>query len=491
MKRLRSLPLPPRQAGSVALPFALMLPVLLGFVGLALDVSLLYTRGSELQHMADSAAVAAARALDGTMAGVTNAKNRARMAAVDNYYQFSTAQFTDLQSWSSSALFFSDSPGGSWVAADSVNSDAAAASLLYAKVDTAALSALSMNPGMVETAFLSAAGGAASVTPTAVAISGPTATQVLPLAICALSTTRFQGRLPGGTELVELGYRRGITYDLLNLNPAGPTPKNFLINPIDPAGSVSWATHFDATVLKPFFCSGTTALPNIAPNSQVNLAPLAGLDLHAWLNSRFDNSGSGCHRDAAPTDTNVKEFVYGAPLTWMTAAFGPGAQATYTVAGNALVTVAEVSAVPATGTVSITAGSYGPLWAYARPVHYLAGSSTGAGSPEVPFATTDWATLYPVTPVGATPAANANYKSSVPYITQFQSPTVAGNSVRERRVLNVPLLNCSAGAVGATGTILGVGKFFMTSKATATAIYGEFAGLQTGDKLTTSMALQQ
>jgi hypothetical protein len=47
-------------------------------------------------------------------------------------------------------------------------------------------------------------------------------------------------------------------------------------------------------------------------------------------------------------------------------------------------------------------------------------------------------------------------------------------------VLNVPLLQCPVPAgTSATATVVGIAKFFMTVPATATAVYAEFAGMNT------------
>jgi uncharacterized membrane protein len=48
----------PRQRGALLTTFALMLLVVLGFVGVALDLSRLYNRKVELQNLADAAALA-------------------------------------------------------------------------------------------------------------------------------------------------------------------------------------------------------------------------------------------------------------------------------------------------------------------------------------------------------------------------------------------------------------------------------------------------
>jgi Flp pilus assembly protein TadG len=491
MKPARRLAPPPRPDGSVAVPFVVMLPVMLGFMGLAIDLAVLYARNAELQHVADAVAVAAAHELNGTAAGVAKARSKASAIALANYFDFSTEMFT-ADSWSSGTLYLSTAASGAeWKAADSVTDDATAAELLYAKVDTAALSSANVNPGLVDTSFMRAVGDhAGSVTAAPVAIAGRASMQVTPLAFCALSTTKFQRRpLPSGTELVELGYRRGVTYNLLDLNPSGPAPQNFVVNPVDPGGSASVAAHFGDSWVKPFICSGTIGYGKLRTNGTVNIQPLAGRDVHNWLNSRFGDypAGDGCSsRDGAPPDKNVKQFL--AASSWMATALGPSARATYTIAGNTRVTIADVTVGPLTGVDPVTAGGFGPLWVYNKPVKYVAGSATGAAVPNpVFFSTTDWSTLYPVSS-GSAPSASSY--PNTPYLAQSVSPS-AGVSYAERRVLNLPLLDCSGGTPGASATVLGVGRFFMTSRATAAALYAEFAGLATDDKLATLVALHQ
>lgn len=43
-------------------------------------------------------------------------------------------------------------------------------------------------------------------------------------------------------------------------------------------------------------------------------------------------------------------------------------------------------------------------------------------------------------------------------------------------MLNLPLLDC-AGATASTATVLGIGRFCMTSRAAGAAVYGGFGGL--------------
>lgn len=153
-----------------------------------------------------------------------------------------------------------------------------------------------------------------------------------------------------------------------------------------------------------------------------------------------------------------------------------------------LKTSADVSLAPMDGIVPVLANDFGPLWIYSKPVRYLAGTATGADEPDPSyFSTSDWPALYP-TSSGATPSASGYL--STPYLTQYVAPS-AGSSYSERRVLNLALLDCSSGTLGATATVLGFGRFFMTRPATATAVYGEFAGLVTVDKLATQVVLHK
>lgn len=480
----RRVPPRPRPKGSVAVTFSIMLPVMLGFVGLAIDLSMVYARSAELQHLADATAMAAAHELDGTLAGVTRARDKATAVALGNYYQIKN-QFSDGSSWSTAALSFSDTPTGVWRAASAITSDAAAAALVYARVDTTALQGLSAAPGHWETTFLRAVGAGATFDAATVAVAGRVGMQVTPLAVCALSNTRLDRRPPvTGPELVEFGYRRGITYNLLNLNPSGAAPQKFLLDPIaDGAAVGASGTHFNE--MKPFFCSGSVAYGTLRANGPVRLQAIGPLFGGAdWLNSRFD--GNACTRNGAPPDDNVTVFDNYDWMDWQVAKQHSAKSVLATVGGvTMLKTVADFSLAEQGG---VAADDFGPLWIYSKPVQYVDGKASGADEPEPTyFATSDWPQLYPDS-AGSSPSQSGYL--STPYLTQYQ-PASSGRVYAERRVLNLALLDCSAGTVGAIGTVLGFGRFFMTQPATATTVYGEFAGLINANKLATQVALHK
>lgn len=80
--RIASTRHPVRQRGAVAVTFALLLVVILGFVGLALDGGRLYVNKSELQNAADACALAAAQELAPGVAATAADFERARDAGV-------------------------------------------------------------------------------------------------------------------------------------------------------------------------------------------------------------------------------------------------------------------------------------------------------------------------------------------------------------------------------------------------------------------------
>lgn len=180
-----------------------------------------------------------------------------------------------------------------------------------------------------------------------------------------------------------------------------------------------------------------------------------------------------------PPDYNVKAFDYtqsgGAP--WMVPATGSAAAAT-TTSRNKLETIADLPTPPA-GT---TAGSYGPLWTFAKAAKYPSYAALETPEPAsgyATFSTSDWANLYK-----SGPSASGYPSSATPYSatsgSNYKAPRAANLDIStlQRRVLNVPLLSClvTAGA-NVPATVLGIGKFFMTVPATATTLIAEFAGV--------------
>jgi Flp pilus assembly protein TadG len=464
-----------RQRGALMISYALTLSVVLGMAGMAVDLAQVYTRKTEMQQLADDVAIAAAQALDGTAAGIATAGTRAQANAVAHYYAFSSAVV-----WNADALTFSDnpdSPAASWKSA--ADASVSPAAMLFARVDTSKLDDAAPHPGAVTTPFISVIpNGPASVTVTAGAVAGRAGVRVLPLAICPLSSTAAASRTHAGLaakELIEFGFRRGVGYNLLDVNGADTTPVHYLLNPIDPLGVLGQASHTDDAVLKPFMCSGTMPVAQLNLN-QVSVRPgVLPFTMAAQLNSRFD-SGFGtndCQLGSAPPDTNIKTFDNA--NSWMAPSpaasplpIAPFAQPR-TVAGRR-VTVAEQPPV----TAADTANSYGPLWSYVPAVQYAA--------PNAPFTKADWSKLYPVFAGGTNTGAAGSYSQTPTPFNQaiasvFQAPDASHPALHGRRVLNIAFLECPVAAgSNVLAKVIGVGRFLMTAKATSDVISAEFGG---------------
>ena len=459
----------PRQRGAIAIVFALMVAGLIGFIGLALDLSRVYNRRAELRTVANVAALAAARSLNGTSAGIDNALAQSAAAMSALKYQYNRSGIN----WNNAAVSFSSSPNGAWV--DQGSAHSSPVGLTYARVSTAAL-----DIGVIELFFLRVMSNSlreADVEMTAVA--GRSTVDVVPLAVCALSNVEAAPRAnpgpPANVELVQYGFRRGVAYDLMQLNPNGTVAENFLIDPFSPPGTAGTIGNLATAFVGQYVCTGQLAMPRVFGGTITVGRPFPLASLFNQLNSRFDQyNGSLCSPATAPPDTNIRSYTFGGATAWMAVA-PTGQAAASTTTGGQLRTVAD----PLTKPVGTTAPMYGPLWAYARAVPY---SSYVPGSAEpaagyAGFATSTWGTLYgPAGPTTVTWPSTTPYKA--PSGANFLGPSAAHKGIANRRVLNVALLSCpvAAGALN-TATVLGVGKFLMTVPATATTLYAEFGGL--------------
>lgn len=464
---------PRRQDGAVAIMTIAAIIVIIGFCGLALDLSQVYNRKVELQSIADVAAQAAARELNGTRAGVTNAIRAASARFGGSNDRSVTFQYGQPVQWSDSAIEFGPTPDGPWEASGTAPNNAAA--LRYARVSTAGLDP---SYGQVKTLFIPFFSmELASVATSAEAVAGRSALKVAPLAVCAMRPEEKRDR---SGELEEYGFRRGISYDLMNLNPnASDSGKSFLIDPLAAPGSTG-TPGSTLQMVEPFVCSGTLSIPRVTGGKISVSSPFPLGALYHHLNSRFKNDKAVCNPETAPPDANVKAYVFNASVPWMSTAVDGQSAAKYEEPSKRW-TVAGPDPTPGT----TTAGMYGPLWSYAKAVKF---ANPEPSSGYVAYGTTNWATLYnPGKPVAA-----SSYPSNTPYMAvkgsvNFEAPTGSHKGVRHRRVLNVPLLECPVD--GTTATVLGIGKFFMTVPADSTHLHAEFAGLVAEQSLNIHMRL--
>lgn len=470
--------------------FTPVLIVIVCFMGIALDIGLVYNRRAELQGIAQGIAVAAARELNGTGAGVTSALTKAAEEARRRRFGYGRPV-----SWNDGAIAFSNSPapGAEWAGAET--SRGSASDRFYVKIDTRALDA---SVGAVDTLFMRVVSDTfASVSLSDRAIAGRSTVNILPLAICAMSpepaTARTNPGSPATVELVEYGFRRGVGYNLMQLNPDGKAPISFVIDPVAPPGGAGSASNTDANAVAPFICTGRVWTPRITGGRIRVASPFPIDSLYRELNSRFDLfSGSRCAVNGSPPDFNIRSFSHGTAggASWMVPRASAPAALPHDEGSN-LRTIADLP-VPPAGTAP---GDYGPLWSYARAVKF---SSYSPGLPEpaegyAQFSTTDWTGLYPATPSVASsgyPARLQPYHASSGSYYARPSASHLPISVAERRVLHIPLLSCPVPAgSNVAASALAIGRFFMTVPATDTALYAEFAGIVPENRLTGQIVL--
>jgi hypothetical protein len=444
--------------------------------------------------MAKAVALAAARELNGTPAGVAAALTKARQTAERFHYQYGIS-FT----WTDAAISFSTSPDSAAAWVDSATASGTPSKYFYVQVNTARLDAAA---GTVNTIFLPILSNTfSSVSLSERAIAGRTAIKVVPLAVCAMSTdagaVRPNLNPPASMELVQYGFRRGVTYDLMELNPDDNSARSYVIDPMRAPGmSAGPSSNTSASVVGPFVCTGTMWMPRVTGDSIHVSSPFPINALYAQLNSRFDQfAGNACSPNGAPPDFNVRSYAYNSVDTapWMNPNIG-NISAKRSTSGSKDQTIADLSSPPG-GTVP---GEYGPLWSYARAVKF---SSYTPGVPEpsggyATFDPADWVNLYQYGPTASgyptSSTANTPYKATSG--VNYKAPAAAhlAISVEQRRVLNVPLLSCPvAGGNNVPATVLAIGKFFMTVPATNNSVYAEFAGLVPEQSLTGQVELYQ
>ena len=500
-----------KQKGAVAVIFGLTTVVLLTMGGLVLDLGHLYVAKAELQNAADAAALAGAKELNETAAGITLAVSQAQAIALKNKYDFATDLVLlagDIQ--------FGHSPTGPWSSVAAAT--ASPAGKTFVQVDTGAKTLPT---------YLMGIAGVYSVNTLGVAVAGRFVNDVSPIGVCAVDplnkTAKYTYTPPAGTgltELVEFGFRRGVTYNLFGLNPLPSGPSDpYLINPVDipstcPPGGASHNSGFT----EPFLCKGSSAvLPSGFGKVYANGGMSAGLA--AAVNSRFNDYSppSSCDPITAPPDTNVKQYpckgtgdpacVTGVsrPTDWMepSAAILPNREfveipTTGAFAHKPNYNLPSSGLPPATGRAQFP--NYGVLWSYGPAYQADASTPPKAGAAITPaqanlnpmYNTTAMNYFdpagYPGTPGAGfpdgTPGAPYNQSLGSPY---FQAPT-GRPGVRDRRVLNVVLVNCSSAPTvhtpcGDEMTAVGIGKFFLQVPAVFTGgpasrrLDAEFIGL--------------
>jgi hypothetical protein len=226
----------------------MLLVPLLTALGVAVDVSVAYSRRGDMQLLADGVAVAAAGPLDGTLGGVERAVARAAAAASAHASALALPV-----GWTPAALRLGASADGPWLDPRSVDANAAA-TLAYADVDTAAFD----TPVGTLPALLARAVGNRDLMLSVRAVAARAASPVAPLALCAIS---------GAPR--SFGFQRGEHYLLIDPSPAATPSRNFLVNPLDFPPTVERASHRGDAAVTPFISGAALAAPAIHAGSRV------------------------------------------------------------------------------------------------------------------------------------------------------------------------------------------------------------------------------
>ncbi|MES2018876.1 MAG: Tad domain-containing protein [Pseudomonadota bacterium] len=456
-----------RQRGAIAIMFGLTLVVLLGAGGLVIDLGHLYVLKSELQNGADSAALAGAKQIDMTPAGITKAAAKALAFAAENKFNFSSTL-----TLTNSNVAFGSGPDGPWFSV--ADAFASPAGKTFIKVDTGTKTV---------STYLMGAAGIPTIATNGVAVAGRFVVDITPLGVCALPPyTRTSMRLtnpavlPQEQELVEYGFRRGTTYDLLQLGKIAGSSDPMLLNPVDSPPTACNPSHSNANFTAPFVCQGNSTVANnvteVYANTGVSVGPI-----EKAINSRFNDypGGSQCSPVTSPPDRNVREYVYNnsTNVDWMNPAQSAQSQPISNVG------------LP---TPALTAATQGVLWTYSRPVRAIdVPGAPGTYDAGTAFATSDWAKLYnsSLATTGTYPAGiGASPYAETSGAAHFLAPT-PNIPTADRRLMNLAIVNCAG--VGAGGMackrlpILGVGRFFLQRRANlagaGAGIWVEFAGL--------------
>lgn len=476
------------ERGAVAIIFGLTVVVLFAMGGVVLDLGHLYIAKAELQNAADAAALSGAKELNETSSGIDAAVAKAQAISAKNKYNFSTDVTLALAN-----IEFGRTPDGPW----SSVSDAYASpqGKTFIKVDTGL---------KVLGTYLMRVAGIDTVSTSGVAVAGRFVVDVTPLGVCAIDPLKKTDVISATNELMELGFRRGITYNIPDLGPLGANGDPMFLNPVDAPPTPCAPNHSNIPFTAPFVCQGNSAIgagSAVCANTGGSYGPL-----EKALNSRFDlyPGGTACDPTTAPPDSNIKEYDYtlaagvnaGGPKDWMNPDPNPTQQSISIDA-----TIAKPLNWPANPPA---AANFGVLWSYSPAVH-----ATGTApnyTAGTPFALADWNTL-PLYNVGLSADTSATGYPASAAIPPFPAGTVAAPynqtsgkyfevpprnppGTRNRRLLNIVIVDCNGlsvvgGLARAILPVKGIGRFFMQTHADFTGggpgglkkLYAEFAGL--------------
>jgi hypothetical protein len=436
-----------RQQGAVAIIVAVcMLFVAVPMLALVLDLGHLYVAKTELQNAADAAALSGAKELNGSIAGIDNAFNKARETAGKNKFNLNSTKLEIDES----NIRVGSCPRSDCMKAISTITEALAYDKTFLEVNTGPRNIGTWFAQVMSTVF-------SNFSASAVAVAGRYVNDVTPIAVCG----NLQN--PGVTN--ELGYERGVSYKVSDINPLSNGTMYWIDPESTEPGSCPASNANDS---RPYFCTGKIGFTPIV-GQYVNTNPGISNNQFNSLDSRFDDYDpqGKCDPNTAPPDTNIQEYIQessGLPSTWMVSV--PNRQGLKFVDSSGGDCKKNENGCKPVPYVDRVANDYGVLWSVYRP-----DGKTVA----------DWESLYHGN------KATANYPvDSSPYAqTSTSSPYFKGTSGTNgtgkpgRRKMNLVILECNADIPTGGGCVqrkvLGIGEFFMQRKASPdNELYLEF-----------------
>jgi len=488
-----------QQSGAVAVMSGLLLMlVLIPVSGLVLDLGHLYIVKTELQNLADASALASAKDLDNTDTGLNKAVATGKALALKNRYDFgSTMTLQDAN------FRFAASPDGPWytLAQSLGNATGRTFVEVNTKVGGTTGTAQSINTWLMRIA------GNNSTSTFGAAVAGRYVNTVTPVGICAIDPVRRTASYDYGTftEIVEFGFRRGVSYNVFELGSLGGANSDpYQINPVNSPPNACVPANSSTNVVEPFICVGNSA---VVPTGVGQVYTNTGVSatLEKAFNSRFNDysGGSKCDPATAPPDVNVKEYLPGstqAPAGWQDSGGTalPSQQSVSTSGTPVLPQYAlpfEASAIdsakvwPSTVGGRVTTQStypqHGVMWSYTPAVQADGSTAVTPAQANGTIGTNTPGTdklMYGPKGSAIDYIDAATYPTSVGagFTSQFAAPynqasgstflAPAGRSgVENRRILNIVLIDCRTPPVGSAScgvmNVVGIGKFFMQKKA--------------------------
>jgi hypothetical protein len=454
-----------RQQGAVAIIVAICLVVLIGMLGLVLDLGHLYVAKTELQNAADASALSGAKELDGTMEGLSKAKLAACEVGGMNKFDLSSKQVANTNDYTpctNLTLWVGTCPEDSCMKLIGNISSDDVAGRLFMKVDTGTRTLDTWFARIWNIAQMKTFG---------MAVAGPNVLQVAPIGICAVDHNT-----PGDGIYSYYGYDRGVAYNLVEINQkmlglADGSPLWLHPTALTQAQCNADSQFSANSKFRPYLCLGKSSA-GVSQYVYANTGWEGNQD--GALNTRFRASGDNKDSDYAnmsaencAPDKNVKMFCEPSNCSTFTNAGdcnsnsscewnGPAKICTPKCNGN----VDWLNYTPTQQGANLPPPSGGVI-ADTRGESVIATYN----KPQPPAAELN--TSYPAT---------SPYQAGIDGTTKYYGAPYTGTDItptKGRRLITVVIVDCSTGAKlsGNCAELpkLGLAQFFMPVKANSTS----------------------